>query len=306
MAIFFSLAQIVPGSAALAFLVLASLGSAAFHPAGTMIATMRGRDFLSQNETTAASVFFLFGQAGLSLGPALGGPILDLWGLPGLLLLLLYVVPVGVNAGFNLPAHDAVLPESSRDRMDLAKNLLITFIVLTAFRSWVQMNMISFLPKYLSDLGYAPAVYGPIAALFMAGSAVGGVAGGYLGDRYSKMRVVAISMLMATFPLAVYPTFGLSPLVYPLTLITGIFTGIPHSNLVVIAQRMLPGKVGVASGLILGFTFASGSLGTLISGIQADHFGFANVFLTNGGLSFLTGVLALMLLKLEAQVFVNQ
>jgi FSR family fosmidomycin resistance protein-like MFS transporter len=286
MVVFFSLAQLVPGSIALVFLVVASLGSAAFHPAGTMVATLRARDLGSQNETMAASVFFLFGQAGLSLGPAISGPILDRWGLPGLLLLLIYVIPTGINAGINFPSRDRVANEKNLVTIEIANGLLFTLIALTTLRSWVQMNMISFLPKYLNDLGYAPRVYGPIAALFMAGSAFGGVTGGWLGDRYRKMIVVAISLLVACFPLALYP------------IIAGFFTGIPHSIIVVLTQRILPGRVGMASGIILGFTFASGSIGTLISGAQADHFGFEAVFLTTAGISFLAGLVAVILRKL--------
>jgi FSR family fosmidomycin resistance protein-like MFS transporter len=277
---------------------VASLGSAAFHPAGTMVATLRARDLGSQNETMAASVFFLFGQAGLSLGPAISGPILDRWGLPGLLLLLIYVIPTGINAGINFPSRDRVANEKNLVPIEIAKGLLFSLIALTTLRSWVQMNMISFLPKYLNDLGYAPRVYGPIAALFMAGSAFGGVTGGWLGDRYRKMIVVAISLLVACVPLALYPSFGLTPFVYPMTFIAGFFTGIPHSIIVVLTQRILPGRVGMASGIILGFTFASGSIGTLISGAQADHFGFEAVFLTTAGISFLAGLVAVILRKL--------
>src|SRR4030067_476541 len=60
MAAFFSLAVMVPGQAALGLLVLASLGSGAFHPAGAMQATLRGRDHPAGRETTAAASFFLF------------------------------------------------------------------------------------------------------------------------------------------------------------------------------------------------------------------------------------------------------
>ncbi|NIM07002.1 MAG: MFS transporter, partial [Armatimonadetes bacterium] len=99
MALMFSMAVTVPGYAALLFLALAALGSAAFHPAGAMEATLLGRQRSGGRETTAASLFFLFGQGGLSIGPMVGGPILERWGPTGLLLLLFFVVPVGVNAG---------------------------------------------------------------------------------------------------------------------------------------------------------------------------------------------------------------
>jgi FSR family fosmidomycin resistance protein-like MFS transporter len=304
MSLMFGIAVVVEGQIALVFLILAALGSAAFHPAGTMEATLRGRDQESGRETTAASIFFLFGQAGLSMGPAVGGPILEKFGPQGLLLLLLFVVPVGLNTGIQISEHSSVSEEGSENfpTEKVGRILIVGFTILTAFRSWAQMNMITFLPKYFSDLGFSPAIYGPIAAIFMAGSAIGGVAGGWLGDRYSNRNVVMLSLLGGAIPLALFPRFGPTDYSYLLTLLAGIFTGIPHSILVIISQRMLPGRLGMASGLILGFTFASGSLGTLLSGLQADNFGVDAVFSSTAGIALFAAVLAIPLDKFTNRV----
>ncbi|MGA9191318.1 MAG: hypothetical protein WBZ24_06285, partial [Anaerolineales bacterium] len=58
-------------------------------------------------------------------------------------------------------------------------------------------------------------------------------------------------------------------------------------------QRLMPDRMGTASGMVLGMTFAAGSLGTLVSGVQADHFGFSAMFLTTAGLALLAGILGL-------------
>ncbi|MBM3120852.1 MAG: MFS transporter, partial [Chloroflexi bacterium] len=96
MAATFGLAVISPGYLALFLLILGGIGSAAFHPAGAMEATRSARAHLEQQETTAASLFFLLGQIGFILAPAIGGPLLDRWGPPGLLALLPLAVPVGL------------------------------------------------------------------------------------------------------------------------------------------------------------------------------------------------------------------
>jgi FSR family fosmidomycin resistance protein-like MFS transporter len=300
MSIMFGVAVVIEGKLALLFLILAAFGSASFHPAGTMEATLRGRDQNSGRETTAASVFFLFGQGGLSMGPAIGGPILDRFGLEGLLLLLLFVVPVGLNTGVRIPSRkvEGELSERKPEVIKIGAVLILGFILLTAFRSWVQMNMITFLPKYFSDLGFSPSVYGPLTAVFMAGSAIGGVAGGWLGDRYSKRNIVMLSMLFSVIPLALFPTFGATNYAFILSILAGILSGIPHSILVVLSQMMLPGRMGMASGLILGFTFASGALGTLLSGLQADYAGFNAMFYTTAGIAFVAGILALPMERL--------
>ncbi len=83
MGTFFSLAMFFPGWPAVGFLILASIASGAFHPAGAMEATMAGRDRLNGSEATSSSIFFLFGQMGFGIGPMLGGPLLTAFGNAG-------------------------------------------------------------------------------------------------------------------------------------------------------------------------------------------------------------------------------
>lgn len=307
MAAMFGLAFVVEGKVALLFLILAAIGSGAFHPAGAMEATLRGRDHFSGKETTAASIFFLFGEGGLAIGPAVGGPLLEQFGPQGLLLLLLFVVPVGIGSGVYIPIRQEIRETKSKQQpvRKIATSLIVAFVIMAAFRSWTQMNMISFLPKYFSDLGYLPGEYGPISALFIIGSALGGLLGGWLGDRYSKRNIIVISQLLAVAPLFLFTALGSTSHSFVLIFLAGVLTGIPHSILVIIAQHLLPGKIGMASGMILGFTFASGALGTLLSGIQADIFGFDAVFVTSAGISLITGLLAIPLDKLSPVNLIN-
>jgi FSR family fosmidomycin resistance protein-like MFS transporter len=88
---------------------------------------------------------------------------------------------------------------------------------LAAFRSWSQTNIVTFLPKYYSDLGYSPSLFGLIAALFMGGSALGGVGGGWLADHYNKRAVVVWTLLLGVVPLALFPALGQTAWVYLLS-----------------------------------------------------------------------------------------
>lgn len=294
----FGLAVISPGHLALVLLILGGIGSAAFHPAGAMEATRSAREHLEQQETTAASLFFLLGQIGFILAPAIGGPLLDQWGTPGLLALLPLALPVGLMAGRHLPSlpsrepREAApsSPQPGRRRLTFA---FLAFLLVTAIQSWAQTNMVTYLPKYYSDLGYRPGIYGLLAATFMVGTAAGGMAGGWLGDRGARRSIVSLSLLAAGVPLALYPALGATVWGYVLGFLAGGLTGACYSILIVHGQRLLPGRAGASSGLILGFTFASGSLGTLLSGVQADRYGFEAVFVTTAGLCVLGGVLAL-------------
>jgi len=330
MSIFFSLALITPGQGALWFLILASFGSAAFHPAGVMQATLRGRTHFSGRETTSAAYFFVFGQAGLFFGPFLGGPILDRFGLMGLLIFSFLGLPIGINAAHQLrktistvqlnvtalPSGVAALqvpggaamrvkspsePPLDAVRTGLSQKtetkllFLVAFALLAAFQAWSQQNMITFVPKYLSDLGQSAATYGVIAALFMGGSALGNAVGGSLADKYGKRRVASFALVSASIPLYLVAVVGWSPWLYLLVPLSGALTGATHSIIVVLAQHMIPSGMATASGLILGFMFSSGAVGTFFSGFLADAWGLIPVFYLTAGIALAAGFLAMLL-----------
>jgi MFS transporter, FSR family, fosmidomycin resistance protein len=305
MAGFFSLAVVTPGRGALVLLVLASLGSGAFHPAGAMQATLSGRNHLIGKETTSTAYFFVFGQLGLFFGPLAGGPLLDRFGPAGLLVFTTLAVPVGFNSlrqlklELKVPGYHALSKEGSftglgRNRTIL---LLLAFATVTSFQAWAQQNMITFLPKYLSDLGQPAAVYGVLSATFMGGSALGNIAGGSLADRFGKRKIAASALSLAAIPLYLVSVVGFSPWLYLLVPLAGGLTGAVHSILVVLAQRFIPGGMAMASGLILGFMFTSGALGTLFSGYLADQLGLMLVFQMNAGLVLAGALLSVTLEK---------
>jgi len=296
----FAIALMLPGRLALVFLIVGALGSAAFHPTGAAEATRRGQRHLSHMETTAASIFFFFGQGGLFIGPLVGGPLLDLWGKNGLFLLLLVVVPAALilQRVWQPEPKEAgsIEKEKSTRLLTLVATPGITaFILLIFLRAWTQMSVSAFLPKYLSDLGYRPSIFGPIAALFMGGAAIGGVMGGWFADRYGNRMVAFWSLAFALGPL-----IGLAFTQEPLTLaimafLAGVLVGAPHSIIIVLAQRMLPGRMGAASGLVLGFSFASGAIGNLFSGLIADWWDLSRLFIVLAVMSCIASVLALTL-----------
>jgi MFS transporter, FSR family, fosmidomycin resistance protein len=298
MTVTFGLAVVAPGYTSLLLLILGGIGSAAFHPAGAMEATRSARAHLELQETTAASLFFLMGQIGFIVAPAVGGPLLDRWGPAGLLALVPLALPTGLLATRDVadvahsthPQPTGPAAAGTRQAFGLAS---VAFAAVTALQSWAQTNMVTYLPKYYSDLGFRPSVYGLLAATFMIGTAFGGVTGGWLGDRISRRWLVSLTLVLAGIPLALYPALGPTAWGYVLALLSGALTGASYSILIVHGQRLLPGRRGASSGLIMGFAFASGSLGTLLSGMQADRMGFSPVFLNTAAICVLAGVLAL-------------
>lgn len=305
MGIFFTLGILIPGLPGLWIIVVASLGSGAFHPSGTKHATLLGQQNNQGKETTFAAWFFLFGQVGLFIGPLVTGMILDRSGVFGLLWMNILALPAGFYAAWALrkPSPQAESKpkqkeESSKPILSVPRWAFVSFALLAAFQAWAQQNMMTFLPKYFNDLGLAPDSYGFLAAVFMGGSAVGGVLGGNLADRFGGRRIISITLALATLPLTAIAFIGWSPWLYLLIPLAGAFSGGAHSIIVVLAQRIIPGGMAMTSGLILGFMFASGAVGTLVAGYIADMWGFPMMFLFTGGLVLVAGILTVSLRKL--------
>jgi MFS transporter, FSR family, fosmidomycin resistance protein len=304
---FFSLAMLVPEKWTLAFLILAGIGSGAFHPAGVTQATLSGRIFMSGQETLASSYFFLFGETGYFLGPILMGALIETGGLPAILILSVLTLPVAL---FISQALKPIQPESGLlgqidDPMPPEKQIsgrlhwfaVIALVLVAGFQAWVQQNMIIFLPKFLKDYSYPPSIYGLLVGFFVGGSAIGILVGGRLADRYGKARMILVGMLLGTVPLFLVPMIGFSFWLFLTAALAGFLTGSPYSSIIVLAQRLIPGGRGFASGLILGFIFSSGALGTWLSGAFADRWGTPFVFYFSAFLSCMAGLLAIVLIE---------
>lgn len=302
MGFFFALALVVPGNTALVLLVVASLGSGMFHPAGSMQSTLMGRTHLAGRESTAASYFFFFGQSGYFIGPLIGGPLLSLWGLPGLLILVVFCLPVAVFGGWQLrrAERDQELPEPAAIQGTPSYHLLHSqwrlvalLLVIATSQSWIQLNMQTFIPKYLNDLGELPTVYGFIAALYMGGSALGNVFGGHIADRIGGRVVILTGLVLLSIPVFLITLVGTSAWLYILVPVSGLFSGAAYTSIFVRSQHLIPGARGLAAGIALSFIFSSGSIGGLISGVIADRYGFIPVFILTAGLGLLGGLFAL-------------
>lgn len=279
----FCVAMALPGMWALVVLVISSLGSAAFHPAGTTQATLSGRSHLSGRETTSASLFFFFGQFGYFVGPMLGGPLLQRFGPLGLLALVSLSIPLGLNAAWQmrgLPEPGPKTPQAGRAgfKWNVSRRFLLSLALVAALQAAAQQNMITFFPKHLADMHLSPSVYGSLAGLFVGGSAAGGVIGGWLADRIGKRQVAFPALLLASVPIFAVAHLGWTPWLYAIVPLAGALTGAVHSILVVTAQRAIPVGMGLISGLTLGFIFSAGAVGTALCGPLADVYGFPALF----------------------------
>jgi FSR family fosmidomycin resistance protein-like MFS transporter len=294
-----------PGWPAVGFLILSSICSGAFHPAGASEATLAGSERMNGREATASSLFFLFGQTGVGIGPILGGVIIGWLGMPGLGFLSILTIPVAYFTYKELRTinrHQKTTQISADQKADTNPKFKIVFnrtmillIAIAAFQSWVQTNVSSYMPRYYADLNMSPAINGVIISLFTIGSAIGCFIGGELADRTSSRAVIAFGLLSSFVPLALIPMVGVSPLIFVIMFLAGFLSGAPYSVIVVQAQKIIPGGMGLASGIILGFIFSAGAIGMIFTGMLADKAGYAVSFYSTAVIALAGGVLALLL-----------
>ena len=309
--IFFSAASFAGTYAGmLGLLVIGALGSAAFHPVGAMSANHAG----GAKPTSATSIFFLFGQSGLALGPVVSGMVLQRYGLAGLPWVALAMLPAVGMMGILLrqPIHPEAetipaTPTAStaskaggpaqaqaKPAMQIGWLALVAFIALIALRSTTLQTFSSLLPKFLADQGFASGEYGRMMGAFSLAGAFGTLSGGFLADRFSRRQVIFVAMVLGG-PISYLLLNAVGLNYYVLAVIAGFLLNIPHSILVVMAQRLLPKRQGLASGAVLGFMFASGAAAGGLVGWISDFTGLGVALHAVALLPVLAGVCALTL-----------
>lgn len=135
--------------------------------------------------------------------------------------------------------------------------------------------------------------------VFLFAVAVGTILGGPIGDRVGRRRVIWASILgVAPFTLAL-PHAGLWATVV-LSVVIGLVLASAFSAILVYAQILLPGRVGLVGGLFFGLAFGMAGIGAAVLGRLADHLGITAVY---GLCAFLPllGMLTVLLPDIESR-----
>lgn len=306
--LFFGLAPFMPNFPALVTcLTIGALGSGAFHPAGMVNATQSGGRY----PTTATSIFFVAGQTGLAIGPLLTGIIIQNYGLTGLPFMALAMAPAAVFMFVTMHRPYADEPETPRpvaapsvtatpaptNGNRIASRgvwIVVAFVMVITLRSTNQQGFVTLLPKYFADLGFAPATYGAMLSVLALAGAAGTFIGGWLGDRFNRRMVIFTSMTLGA--LCSVLMLRSDGWLYALAALgTGVLMNVPHSILLIMAQRLLPKRKGMIGGAVLGLMFASGAATTGIGSRVADFVGLPAVLLAFALMPIGAGLCALLL-----------
>ncbi|EAO51442.1 Fosmidomycin resistance protein [Bacillus thuringiensis serovar israelensis ATCC 35646] len=159
------------------------------------------------------------------------------------------------------------------------KFVIILLVFLTFVRSWYGAGIGNFYQFYLIEhygLSIKNAQYFVFA--FMIAGVLGTFFGGPLADRFGKKNIIVFSML-GSAPLALLLPHVSLVWVVPLFLCIGFISSSSFSVIVVYAQELVPGKVGMVSGLIVGLAFGLGALGAVVLGKLADIYSLQFIML---------------------------
>ncbi|MBC7927071.1 MAG: MFS transporter [Bryobacteraceae bacterium] len=261
---------------------LVGFGSAVFHPESSRIA----RKASGGQHGLAQSLFQVGGNAGSALGPLLaafvvlpGGQGSVAWFSLAALAGILLLTRIGVWYRARMlrdvkdrGKREALYPKA---KIALAIGVLLLLIFskyfyLSSFTTYYTFYLIA---KFQIGVQQAQVML----FLFLGAVAAGTIAGGPIGDRIGRKYVIWASILGVLPFSLVLPSANLF-WTGVLSVIIGLILASAFSAILVYAQELLPGNIGMISGLFFGFAFGMGGLGAALLGQLADQTSLAFVY----------------------------
>lgn len=263
--------------------VLVGTGSAIFHPEASRIAHMAA----GHRHGFAQSVFQVGGNLGSSFGPLLAALVIVphgqgsiLWFTLLALAGILVLARVGGWYSGNLASFRKRTASHAAARLPRRKVVtsIAVLVVLIFSKFFYLASLTNYYTFYLIQrfsLSIQGAQY--LLFVFLASVAAGTIMGGPLGDRFGRKYVIWASILgVAPFSLLL-PHVGLVATVL-LTVPIGIILASAFPAILVYGQELIPGRVGMISGLFFGFAFGMGGIASAALGKLADLTSIGFVF----------------------------
>jgi len=261
------------------------IGSSIFHPESSRLAHLAsgGRKSLAQ------SIFQLGGNAGSAIGPLLVALIVAsngqhsiIWFALAALLGIIILSKIGqwYKAHLSMKAANPALKEEVHSNLSKTKVVtsLIILLLLIFSKFFYLSSMTSYFTFFVISKFHVSIQQSQLYLfVFLASIAAGTLIGGFMGDIFGRKYVIWFSILgVAPFTLML-PYADLNWTI-ALSVIIGIVLSSAFSAIVVYAQELVPGKVGMVSGLFFGLAFGMGGLGSALLGNLADHTSITYVF----------------------------
>jgi FSR family fosmidomycin resistance protein-like MFS transporter len=258
---------------------LVGMGSSVFHPEASRVARMAsgGRHGLAQ------SIFQVGGNFGTSLGPLLAAWIIlprgqgsvAWFSLAALLaILVLSRVGGGYQRHFSARVKKSAAFSSVNPHLPSSRRVVFSLLILAVLifsKYFYLASLTSYYTFYLISKFHISVQSAQMHLFgFLFAVAAGTIIGGPVGDRVGRKLVIWVSILgVAPFTLMLpYANLFWTEL---LSAVIGLILASAFSAILIYAQELVPGKVGMISGVFFGFAFGMGGLGAAALGALADH-----------------------------------
>jgi FSR family fosmidomycin resistance protein-like MFS transporter len=263
---------------------LVGMGSSVFHPESSRVARLAsgGRHGLAQ------SLFQVGGNAGSALGPLLAALIVlprgqasIAWFSIAALVAIILLTNVGGWYRRHLDATRRTAAPSTTGTALPPRRIAVSMAILGAliFSKYFYMaSLTNFYMFYLIDRFQIPVRNAQVHLfLFLGAVAAGTILGGPIGDRIGRKWVIWVSIL-GVLPFTLLLPYANLPWTTVLSLVIGLVLSSAFSAILVYAQELVPGRVGLISGLFFGFAFGMGGIGAAFLGFLADRTSISFVY----------------------------
>lgn len=264
--------------------MIGGVGSAIFHPEASRVARLASGGRLG----LAQSLFQVGGNVGTAIGPLAAaflilprGQSAAAWFTLVAITGFIVLATVGRWYAAHLNRPQPKAPPRQVRAVEDRRQLWVAFAVIGALllSKYVYISsMTSYYTFFLiTKFGLTPGDSQLFLFLFLAATAAGTIIGGPVGDRFGRVAVIWCSILGALPFTLMLPHLNLVG-----TAIASVFVGLilssAFSAIVVYAQELVPGKVGLVAGFCFGFAFGIGAIGAAVLGAVADRYGIVFVF----------------------------
>lgn len=258
---------------------IVGLGSAVFHPEASRVAHMAS----GGKRGFAQSLFQVGGNTGTALGPLAAAAVIVPHGqgaavwfslLAGVGMLVLWRIGGWMTRRLHetrrTSKHSHIAIPLPFPKATVVRALVV--LVALIFSKYVYLtSMTSYYTLYLIHrFGVSVQMSQVYLFVFLFAVAAGTIAGGVIGDRIGRKKVIWASILgVAPFSLWL-PHAGLTTTVV-LTIAIGLILASAFSAILVYAQELVPGKVGQIAGIFFGLAFGIAGIGSAVLGRVADY-----------------------------------
>ncbi|MEO8962740.1 MAG: MFS transporter [Ginsengibacter sp.] len=265
---------------------LVGIGSSIFHPESSRMAHAAA----GIQPGLAQSIFQLGGNLGSSIGPLLAAWIIVPHGQTSIIwfsLIALLAIFVLTKVGNWYKGYIVRVLSKKKHKTPLLNPLFskrkiafsVSILLVLIFSKYFYLaSLTSYFTFYLINKFHVGIQTSQIYLfIFLFSVAAGTLIGGPLGDRFGRKYVIWFSILGASPFALLLPyanLFWTTILIIPI----GIILASAFSAILVYAQELIPGKIGLVSGLFFGFAFGMGGIGSALLGNLADKTSILYVF----------------------------